>query len=319
MIFNMKKIFLSIFVILFLFVNFGCSKTKTPTILFESLLEPTNEPKIFMPGVVSQRDVVHFGSSFSKDGKYIVSTNSEGDGPSKVMIQTFEKDQFSAPKPIVHDTLNYYGDASISSDGKIITLTSNLPQSVVNDTIERNGIWQFFKNKEGWGNPKFINLEMDYEGGFGFPTMTENQTLYFAYIPDDGTRNMDIFSSKYMNETYEKPVKLPTQVNSSKFEGDPYIDPKERFLIFAGFDRDRNYGKSDLYISFNLENGWSNPINLGRQVNSHGYDGSPYVTADDQYLIFTSSRHPENKDEEEFFNIFYVSFNLEMYQILAEN
>lgn len=313
----MKKIFLSIFVILFLFISFGCSKTKTPAILFESLLEPTSDPKIFMPGVVSKRNSIHFGSSFSKDGKYIVYTNSEGEGSSKVMIQAFEKDQFSAPQPIVNDTLYSYADASISLDGKIITLTSTRPQSVVNDTIEKNGIWQFFRNKEGWGSPKFIDLEMDYFGGFGFPTMTENKTLYFAYIPDDGTRNMDIFSSKYMNGTYEKPVKLPPQINSKEFEGDPYIDPKERFLIFAGFERDKNYGKSDLYISFNGDNGWSNPINLGRQVNSHGYDGSPYVTVDDKYLIFTSSRHPEKRDKEELFNVFYVSFNLEMYQILA--
>ncbi|MBV1924633.1 MAG: hypothetical protein KUG68_11470 [Flavobacteriaceae bacterium] len=314
----MKKIFLSTIVFFLLFASFGCTEKGKSVILFESLLQPTNEPKIFMEGVVSVRNVIHFGSSFSENGKHLVYTNSEGDGPSKVMIQAFEKNQFSTPKPIVNDTLNSYGDASISSNGKVITLTSTRPQSIVTDSIEKNGIWQFFRDNESWANPKFIDLKMDYEGGFGYPTMTDDQTLYFAYIPDDGTRNMDIFRSQYSYGGYEKPEKLPPNINSSKFEGDPYIDPKERFLIFAGFDRDVNYGKSDLYISFKLDDGWSNPINLGKKINSHGYDGSPYVTSDDQYLIFTSSRHPENKDEEELFNVFYVSFDLEMYMTLKD-
>lgn len=309
----MKNMKYSTFVIFFLFISLGCSKTDNSEVLFESLLQPTLEPKIFMPGIVSKRNVVHFGSSFSKDGKHIVYTNSEGDGPSKVLIQSFENNQFLFPQSIINDTLNSYADASISSNGKVITLTSDRPQSS-NDTIEKNGIWQFSKNKKAWSKPKLLNIKMDYDGGFGFPTMTEDQTLYFAYIPDDGTRNMDIFRSQYKNGVYEKPKKLPSNINSSKFEGDPFIDPNERFLIFAGFDRNENYGKSDLYISFKEKNGWSNPINLGSRINSHGYDGSPYVTSDDQYLIFTSSRHPEKKGEEEFFNVFYVSFDLEMYK-----
>jgi Tol biopolymer transport system component len=58
-------------------------------------------------------------------------------------------------------------------------------------------------------------------------------------------------------------------------------------------------------------------INLGDSINSHGYDGSPYVTADDQYLIFTSSRHPELPNEEELFNVFYVEFDMGKYRSLV--
>ena len=156
---------------------------------------------------------------------------------------------------------------------------------------------------------------MDYEGGFGYPTLTKDKTLYFAYI--DTTRNMDIFYSKYKNGLYQKPIKLPSNINSKNFEGDPYIDPKERFLIFAGFNREENFGKSDLYISFKTKKGWSKAINLGKEINSHSYDGSPYVTGDDKYLIFTSGRHPEKAIEEELFNVFYVSFDIEKYKALA--
>lgn len=115
---------------------------------------------------------------------------------------------------------------------------------------------------------------------------------------------------------YQKPVKLPAHINTEKFEGDPYIDPEERFLISAGFEREENYGRSDLYISFKLKKGWSEAINLGKEINSHSYDGSPYVTAGDKYLIFTSGRHTEKATEKELFNVFYVSFDIEKYKEL---
>ena len=298
-----------------LMLNISCSKKEQATIIFEKELETTTTPKLFMPGVVSQRELRHFGSSFSQDGSKIVYTISDRITPSKVVTQTYVDGKFSNPELIVNDTLHSFADASISLDGNTITLTSTLPQNGEKDDNSKNGIWQFYNNANGWGNPKFIDLKMDYEGGFGYPTLTKDKTLYFAYI--DTTRNMDLFYSKFKKGVYQKPIKLPNTINSNSFEGDPYIDPKERFLIFAGFNREENYGRSDLYISFKTEKGWSKAINLGKEINSHSYDGSPYVTGDDKYLIFTSGRHPEKAKKEELFNVFYVSFDIEKYKALA--
>ncbi len=314
MIKHMKKNVLIVLMISLLFSS--CAENARVAVVFESQLETITTPKLFMPGVVTKRGLRHFGSSFSKDGSQIVYTISDRITPSKVVTQTFDNGKFSNPEPIVSDTLHSFADASMSLDGNTITLTSTLPQNGGVDDNSKNGIWQFHKTTTGWGNPDFIELEMDYEGGFGYPTTTENKNLYFAYIPADGTRNMDIFYSKYNQRNYEKPIKLPSQINTNKFEGDPFIDSQERFLIFAGFEREENYGRSDLYISFKTHKGWSKAINLGKEINSHSYDGSPYVTADDKYLIFTSGRHPEKANEEELFNVFYVSFDLEKYRAL---
>ena len=300
-----------------LMLNMSCFKKKQVTIIFEKKLEVITTPKLFMSGVVTKRGLRHFGSSFSKDGSRIVYTISDRVTPSRVVIQTYTNGSFSSQVAIVNDTLHSFADASISQDGNTITLTSTLPQNGLVDDNSRNGIWQFHKEGENWVKPTFIDLKIDYDGGFGYPTLTKDKTLYFAYI--DTTRNMDIFYSKRKGGIYQKPVKLPSHINTEKFEGDPYIDPEERFLIFAGFERAENYGRSDLYISFKLENGWSKAINLGKKINSHSYDGSPYVTADDEYLIFTSGRHPEKANEEELFNVFYVKFDIEKYKRMLKN
>lgn len=305
----MKK-FILIFCVLITIISCEqeANKIKKVAPVFSYLLDKTDSIKLFMPSVVSKRNVVHFNSSFSDDGKHLVYTI-----PDKAVIQTFAKGTFSKPKILVNDTIYSYGDPHISSDGNKIIISSNRPFSD-NDTIQQSSLWEINRTNEAWSKPKRIKIDMGFEGGFSFPSLTKNGVLYFAYMPDNGSRNMDIYRVEPTKDGYGKPEKLPTHINTDKFEGDPFIDREERFLIFAGFDREENYGLSDLYITFKQENGWSDAINLGKEINSHGYDGSAYVTTDDHFLIFTSSRHPEDENEQELFNVFYTSFDYEKYK-----
>ncbi len=49
-------------------------------------------------------------------------------------------------------------------------------------------------------------------------------------------------------------------------------------------------GITDLYISFNIDNEWTEPINLGEPINSSAREMCPYVTTNGKFLIFTSNR-----------------------------
>ncbi len=294
----------------------SCSEKESITPVFSSLLEKTDTPKLFFPETVTQRGKVHFGSSFSDDGKYIVYTTTARGKPGTVVTQTFKNQSFSPLIPIENDSVYSYSDASISADGNTILLCSSRPHTATQDTKQNSTIWQYSRLDSIWGNPKIVELKMDSVGNFGFPTLTANNTLYFHH----STKNTkpDIYRSEWKDGEYMTPEKLPYPINTDKFEGDVFVDKKERFIIFAGFEREDNYGESDLYISLKLEEGWSEPMNLGKGINSFGYDGSPYVTTDDQFLIFTSSRHPEKEGEHEYFNLFYVNFNLDLYRSKIE-
>lgn len=282
--------------------------------VFGHLLTETAGPLLFFPGIVTQRDQVHFGSSFSDDGKHIVYTVTAKGKPGTIVTQTFRNGEFQPPVPIENDTVYSYSDASISPDGNTILLSSNRPHSADGES-DLGSIWRYNRMENRWGNPELIGLEMDSIGGVGFATMTYNKTLYFHQ--DSANSKHDIFRAEFENGKYLKPERLPQPVNTVYFEGDVFVDKQERFIIFAGFERADNYGLSDLYISFKRGKKWSEPLNMGEKVNSHGYDGSPYVTANDEYLIFTSSRHPEKPEEQEYFNLFYVNFNLSDYQSRA--
>jgi hypothetical protein len=64
----------------------------------------------------------------------------------------------------------------------------------------------------------------------------------------------------------------------------------ESYLIVCQ-DKTEGHGKYDLYISFRLDDGsWSNPVDMGKEINSSASEFRPYVTPDGKYLFFTSNR-----------------------------
>lgn len=51
-------------------------------------------------------------------------------------------------------------------------------------------------------------------------------------------------------------------------------------------------GNMDVYVSFMTDSGWSNPINLGKTVNTPYAERSPYLHPDGKTLYFSSDGHP---------------------------
>ena len=158
--------------------------------------------------------------------------------------------------------------------------------------------------------PEPLAIADEPAGGKGYPTLAADGTLYFSSMPE-GTRDSDIYRASPSGGGYAAPKRLPSPVNTDRFEGDAYVDRQERFVIFAAFDREGGLGESDLHISFRCGTEWTEPANLGPEVNSSGFDGSPWVTPDDHVLLFTSSRPTDESGEPDFFNVYSVSLDLE--------
>ena len=189
-----------------------------------------------------------------------------------------------------------------------ILFASTLPLS---GEMESGGfrLWQVTRVDGGWSAPEPLRIADEPAGGKGYPSLAADGTLYFSSMPE-GTRNSDIYRAAPAGEGYATPEKLPPPVNTDRFEGDAYVDRQERFVIFAAFHREGGLGESDLHISFRCGAEWSEPANPGPDVNSAGFDGSPWVTPDDRFLLFTSSRPTDESGEPDFFNVYSVSLDL---------
>jgi hypothetical protein len=61
----------------------------------------------------------------------------------------------------------------------------------------------------------------------------------------------------------------------------------EEYMIYCA-ERPDGHGKGDLFISFkNAKGEWAAAKNMGKAINSQGYEFCPFVTADGKYLFFS--------------------------------
>jgi outer membrane protein OmpA-like peptidoglycan-associated protein len=106
-----------------------------------------------------------------------------------------------------------------------------------------------------------------------------------------GYGSCDLYISYLTPEGWSKPENMGNRINTESWESTPCLSPDKRDLYFAS-GRPGGYGGSDLYVSHQLPNGrWSDPENLGPEINTIGDESAPFIHADNQTLYFTSSGH----------------------------
>ena len=269
-------------------------------------LPPARSAEVFFPGVVSRSGVVHFNNSFRDDGGLLAYTVTGKDVPGYIVTQRWTGTAFEEPVRLPLDREAVHSDPFLSSDGDRILFASTLPLPGGAGGFR---LWEVTRVPGGWSAPRPVPIAHEPAGGKGYPSLTADGTLYFSSMPE-GTRNSDIYRAAPSGDGYATPERLPAPVNTERFEGDAWVDRRERFVIFAAFDREGGLGESDLHISFRCGERWTEPVNLGPGVNSSGFDGSPWVTPDDRYLIFTSSRPTDDSGEPDFFNVYSVGLDL---------
>jgi serine/threonine protein kinase/Tol biopolymer transport system component len=80
-------------------------------------------------------------------------------------------------------------------------------------------------------------------------------------------------------------------LNSTAFDATPFISPDGRTLLFGSMRRG-GQGNLDIWMATRASENdpWDPPVNLGPNINSREWDGSPTMTADGLTLLFESHR-----------------------------
>jgi len=175
-------------------------------------------------------------------------------------------------------------DPFVSPDGKFILFNSN--RSKPSDTSKHDfDIWICHRAKSGWSSPAHAGDIINSDSTDAYATMAKNGSIYFGSNRAGSFGKMDIYVSYFKHGKYQKPINLGSVVNTADNENNPYISPDEDFLIFNGSYTDQ-LGDGDLYISFKFKNGWSKPLNLGRNVNSEIAEFCPVMIPGKNILYF---------------------------------
>ncbi|MEP1096036.1 MAG: hypothetical protein ABJG78_13060 [Cyclobacteriaceae bacterium] len=152
-------------------------------------------------------------------------------------------------------------------------------------------LWKVKYDDGRWGEAEKLPHPINTKYVDMWPSITSNKVLYFFSNREGGAGGADIYRSVLENGKYTSAENLGPKINTPGLDHDPCISADGSFLIFSS-NRTGSLGKDDLYVTFQQQSEeWTDPINLGEEVNSHASDNRPYLTPDGKYLFFTSMRN----------------------------
>jgi len=89
---------------------------------------------------------------------------------------------------------------------------------------------------------------------------------------------------------WQPAVEMEPPVNSTGNQGALCLSPDGMLLFMTCCSRRDSYGTCDLYVSRRSGGRWSEPLNLGEDVNSTAWDSQPCLSVDGKTLYFVSTR-----------------------------
>ena len=260
-------------------------------------------PEIFAPGIVTTDQHEHSRITFSNNGTEMfwsvipVDSNYKvTDGrPFKPHEQNIWYSMITnedCTKPAIWEITRISGGGSpaFSSQGDTFYYRSRKPDADPNIRPRSSQLWKVSYEGGEWGESLPENNLIPQQEGKTFMSFcfSENGNLYFDYGAPDQTGEWlwDIYFSEFKGDVYLKPVKMGNGINDGETSWCPWIAPDESYIIYSSH-REGEFGHGDLYINFKNDKGkWSDPINLGRSVNTDMQERFPSVSPDGKYLFF---------------------------------
>jgi len=147
----------------------------------------------------------------------------------------------------------------------------------------REGVFKSAVPLTGDINAKFHDGVATFTAGDRIMIFTRNN---YDGISSDGVKDLKIYESVSSDDNWIEAKELP--FNSDEFTScHPTISVDGQRLYFAS-NRPGGYGGLDIYASINEGGEWSEPINLGPEVNTGGNELFPFI-GEDETLYYSSN------------------------------
>jgi Tol biopolymer transport system component len=259
--------------------------TNVLTLLSDS---PDSIPIVFAPGILSTPKTREGAITFSPDMTEIYFTSVDGTGVLQIKQMQYANKSWTKPQTWEHSKIGNNSEPFISADGKALYFISN--RHAPNEKGSGR-IWMSSRVKGKWQEPQMMAWSVTTNKGLWFPSAMRDGTLFFgAYLDSIGNYGKsDLYV--YLPKT-RKIENVGSIINSSSEEWDPFIAADESYLLFES-DRPGGYGSTDIYITFRKGDKWSEPINLGPNINTKDYEVAARVSPDGKYLFFDRPRKTE--------------------------
>lgn len=187
----------------------------------------------------------------------------------------------------------YNGVFSISADGNTLVIRGR--RSASGSTTR--GFSKITKLENGdWSIPQPIKIH-DYDrlsrGIYTGATLSPDEKVLIMYFSNEMNSDMNDLWISRLNETtgeYSTPSKLSLSEEDND-EMSPYIAPDNKTLYYAS-DREGGLGGMDIWMTRRVDDTWENwtvPVNMGKPINSKGWDAYFSVDVFDKAAYITTN------------------------------
>jgi outer membrane protein OmpA-like peptidoglycan-associated protein len=181
---------------------------------------------------------------------------------------------------------------SITADGTTLMFTRQ-PNVITNPGftgIVQEDFYISYLSDNTWQKAFNAGSPLNTNQNEGAQTLSSNGSYMFftACNRPGGIGNCDIYFSAFSNGKWSEPSNLGIPVNTKHWESTPSISADGRTLFFSS-SRPGGVGGKDIWFSrLDEKNKWTEPVNLGPNINTEGDEISPFIHFDGKTLYFAS-------------------------------
>ncbi len=137
-------------------------------------------------------------------------------------------------------------------------------------------------------NPQNLGDSVNTPSAEYYPSCTIDDSVLVFTRRMEGIRE-DFIKTTITKSGYAKANAIEGSLNQEPSKGAINISQDGDWLLFAGNFSGKGEGNFDIYISYSTPQGWSEPFNLGPNVNTEYWESGPSLSPDKRDLYFSST------------------------------
>jgi outer membrane protein OmpA-like peptidoglycan-associated protein/tetratricopeptide (TPR) repeat protein len=197
-------------------------------------------------------------------------------------------DSVNSPKPEYAPVISLDGTSLFFTSRRLWKDSSNIDliDPATNNYLEDIFV-SFTNDQDEWVGPKMLEFCIPEQNEATVSVSIDERKIY---VYNDASGNGDIYYSQYNRGIFNaiQPVDKEN-VNTKDWEPHLYVTPDGSEVYFVS-DRPDGFGGRDIYVMRKTsETTWSEPENLGPEINTPYDEDAPFVSIDNQALYFASN------------------------------
>jgi len=201
---------------------------------------------------------------------------------------------------INHQGLN--GVVGFSTDGNRMYLLNYFDTDGNGGGTLRNGIAMSTRSSSGWSKPERLKIKyfQNNSSHLSATISRDEKVLIMAMESYTTEGNEDLYVSfKQENDEWTQPESLGLDINTFGQEWSPFLASDNQTLYFSTNARGGE-GSRDIFLSVRNEgswNQWSEPMNLGPEINTEGVEFGFYIPKNTNEAFFSSTQNSEGRGD----------------------